>query len=141
MIDVLSFIRLSSYCMSNHCLAFQLCRFSTFFLALPSPLYVSNVTVLSLFMNYVILQSYTYLFLMILFLLRTLLPNSNSCLFKNLLFNSSSSVLRSNISSLEKSPWPPWSSRILLFYTFTKMCFFNSVLYNFSINLCILLLE
>ena len=125
-----------------------------------------------------------YFFLMILFLLRTLLPNSSSCLFLIFYLIPHSLVLSSNISYLGTLPDPllplsrfshvrlcvtpemaahqappslgfsrqeHWSelpflspfrsSHILLFHTFTKMCFFTSVLYNFSIHLCILLLE
>lgn len=81
-------------------------------------------------MIYAILHSYTYLFLMILFLLRTLLPNSKVLPLFYALFNFLYFSTQVNIS-LEKSLWSLDSSHILLY--FNKNVFFISVLYNFSI--------
>ena len=94
--------------------------------------YILNITVLPLFMIYIILYSYTYVFLVILSLLRTLLPNSKLLFFYVIVFHPS---VLSTISSLEKSPWSLGSSHVILFFMLIKMCLFISVRYNFGIPL------
>ena len=92
---------------SNHHLAFQLCRFSTFLPTLPSLLHVSNIIVLSLLVNSVMLHTVLYLFFPDDFVSSEDSPTKlHSRLFKIFYLIPHSLVLSANISYLGTSPWP-----------------------------------
>ena len=92
---------------SNNHLAFQLCRFSTFFPTLPSLLNGSNVIVLSLLVNSVMLHTVLHVFFPDDFVSsEDSLTKLQLLPFFNLLFNSSFFGSQFKYFLLRDTPWP-----------------------------------